>query len=593
MKGVTMFRTFLLAAAIVAALAAVPASGQWTTGGAGGPGAVPAFVLPDTVFAAVGRESNLWHEQLNLAPFPPSPFLYSFVCDEGAVGNRSFRWTPSAATVAPLAVTAYDYGLTPKQSGSTVLASVIKTAGTGSKNLLFIGDSIIDAAGDPIPAEVDSLFGLDSADGTLGGDTICIGTQSAGGTVYHEGHGGWTWERFLTNFTSAAPVDTNRFWDWNQTGSRLDFQNYVAGYTGGEAPDFVVINIGGNEANNAAAAGNALDTDAVVAQATAFLDTLFSADYGYPDCRVLINLPGTSSALLSAFGDDYGAGYDPVLYYKNKRALAAAYIAAFDGGAYSDRVDVCYAGLWADPLYGWPRADATDVSARQPAYDDPVGTNFVHPYVTANDQLADAIYSHLRQFHALAELEVACTNLLNDSYQWDSAAWSGNTGLIDVTGGQSDPWGGTTASLCVNETATAGAFEANSQNITMSYNYLLISVRVKNHNMGTSNSSQINIYDATTTVNRTVKLTWTATPSTSSAYAGMTHGAVDLGSDWWEFWAVLDLADRSIVGNDFNIRIIPNLDLVGVGNGVYMVGAQLEGYDTDPGGPCGEYVEKP
>jgi len=568
-----MAKRLILAVFMAALLIPLAGSAPVYVGG-GGSKTSPGIVLTDTIFVAVDRELNIWNGQLSPIPFPDFPYLFTTVCSEGQAENRSYRWTPSAATDATATIKAYDYGLNQVQQSSVQLSAISKTSGAGTKKLLFIGDSLIDAAGDPIPTEVDTLFVIDSG----GGDVVCIGTQSAGGVVFHEGRGGWTWERFTTDFGPGL----NPFWD---TG-RINFQSYSIGDLGGMEPDFIVINLGGNEANNAAIAGNILDTAAVINTATAFLDTLLSTTYGFHQSRIIINLMPTATGLPSGFGDDYGAAYDPALYLKNIRSLFRAYVTAFDAGAYHSQVDVCYSGLWVDPDYGYPSGSVA-VSARN-SNTEPTGTNFLHPATTGNYQISDGIYSHLRQLQRYDDS--GCTNELADSWQFtDAAEWGTISTVFTVTGGQEDFSGGVRGTSYVAIATSTGVYSQSLTNEVAATDDMVVSIFAKDISMSDSEQTATRVYNVTdgNIVEEQITFLWTAGVPAYSA-GGTTGGAVDLGNGWYQMWGHVDTTANN--GDTMYVKFAPNVSSPTIGEGIIVAAIQWE-FDVTT--PCGTYLQTP
>jgi hypothetical protein len=568
---------------LVPSLILVGAAGAQSTyrGGGGGASASPQMALTDTIYVAVGRELNIWSARLGPTPFENDPFFYEHISDVGWTTNRAFRYLPAAVGDDLLTIKARNYGLNLAETKTVYVSAVDSIVGTGEKKLLFVGDSLIDGASDVVPAEVDSLFGADG-----GGDAVCIGTQSYSGVVFHEGRGGWTWERYTTDYAG------NPFWD---TG-RIDFQAYSTNDLGGLEPDYVIVNLGLNEAANAAIAGQTLDTAAVIASATAFLDTIFNATYGYPDCRVLINLEPASAALRSSFGVYYGSLWSSGLYFSNVRSLMQAYLTAFDGGAYSNRVDVVNGDLWVDPIYGYPTIDAA-ISARYTTQ-EPYGTNFLHPDANGSKQMADAIYSHLRHWHGIDVVVTACTNELTDSHNWESTAWSGVNAAITVTSGQADPWAGTSASRLTSATGTASIFETHIPPIAFGASTSLVaSVFIKDYNMASGQKTFVRSIGGAGAFGQAV-VSWNgsgvATISagecggTGDLAGDVTWGLTDEGGGWYQLYVAVDLT--STASTTFDCRLGPWGTGTTTGQGIIATGAQLE---LDVTEPCGTYIEKP
>ena len=298
----------------------------------------PNIMLADSMYVAVGRQMNIWSGSVFSWPFGSTittittPIGLSYICDVGEVTNRGFRFKPSSESVNTLTITPYTYGLDQVgRSENVQIVAVSETGGFGVKIVMFIGDSLFD--GENVHSEVDSLFTLDSSGSE--GEIVQIGSQVDNG-CYHEAYSGWTWERFTTDY--IALPDSNRFWDFHTTNSRLDFKRYSEGYTDQLTPDYVVINLGGNECYIAALAGNNVDVNSLITSAKTFVDAMNSEQYGFRNCKILFNIMNPCCSLMSAWGTSYGAT-DIALYLKNMKRLRDAYIAEFDNGNYASNTD--------------------------------------------------------------------------------------------------------------------------------------------------------------------------------------------------------------------------------------------------------------
>jgi len=188
------------------------AQGLWFSGGSGGGGSgKPGMAMTDDIFVATGVQMNIYTNNLNTLPVPAistnvdnpgaltygvEPYIFSFWSMAGSVRNRSYRWTPAAAGDSLLVISAYDHGGKKVETATTTLRGIPKTNGSGSKNILFIGDSTFDDGGPTVIKAIDDKF---LADG--GGQILPIGTQVDNG-VYHESSGGKGWEWYAENAAS-------------------------------------------------------------------------------------------------------------------------------------------------------------------------------------------------------------------------------------------------------------------------------------------------------------------------------------------------------------------------------------------------------
>lgn len=580
-------------------------SGGYATGSGGGSTARPHMVLPDTIYVATTRQLNIYAEHLSTL-VPPAvssntataataiaggfPWIYDFrvtagtggVSSVGTLRNRGYRWTPTNTdSTGALTITAYDYSGKAVESASTIIKPITIASGAGRRNVLFVGDSFFDGAGPYIIAEVDSLFSKMG-----GGNIMPIGTQETGG-YKHESHGGKDWNYFVTN--PSGP-----FWD---TG-RLNFRSYLTRNSIFGPIEMVVVNLGGNTAFGFATgtkdrAMTAADVDsAVIDLAKAFVDTLQNATYGFPNAHIVFNIMPAPSALWSAYGNNYGGVNNGayVNYQKSMRSIARAMIREFDGGAYDRHVDICYGGLWMDPVLGY-ELDASNANSFRITDNEVQSKNFLHPYLYGSHQIADALFSHLKYTYELND----CGNNLVNSYQFTNTSyWTANTTWWTNTTGQADPWGGTNATLF---TGTASVI-AGANKVTTSSNLnivtadrVVVSAFVKNGNLATNDKSWLRLHNSDIGNLTAIEITWTATPTVAHATgAGSTAiGMIPLGNGWYQMWLYKDLSAIAN-GTQVTVQFDPCNTTPVQNNTMYLAGIQVEYGVTEP---CGTYKIKP
>lgn len=554
-----------------------PAAAQLTPISTGSP--APGMALPDTVYVVVGRELNIYDNQLSTVPYPNAPWFFDYECSVGKVMDDRFRWRCAAADTQTLTITAYDWMGRMIEQDSTVLCGIAATTGAGTKKALFVGDSIID--GGIIVAEADSLFSTGG-----GANIVPVGTQTdnvGGLPYYHEGRGGWTWERFASRYTTGTT--DNPFWKFD--GDYMDFEAYMdtAGISGNI--DLCVVHLGGNEAYAAANSDrvmSAAEIDTVITEyAKVFVDSLLA---DYPDSRILITLMPISSGLRSSFGDDYNAQGWGAEYFRNVRAIERTLTEAFDAGAYHAQVDVCNAGLSVDNEHGYPTATEDSVAFR--ILDDvTVGTNFLHPDTDGRYQMADAIYSHL--LHMIGDIPTSCSNLLVNSDGWATATnWTDISATQTMTAGQADPFGGTDATL-FTAAATDAYINSLSDAITISSTTAVVSAFVKNSTRSSGEKTSVRINDMTDNAYASVTISWVLNTVASTGTLATAVGIEDLGGGWYQIWAAVDVTGRT--ANSWKVMYYPNYEGVEIGDAVFCAGVQVEAGVTTPDAGC--YISTP
>jgi hypothetical protein len=107
------------------------------------------LVLPSKLYAVVGKEFNLYYDACTLLPeygAGTPNFLFDIVCSKGAMGYRSFRFTPTSGDVGTYALTfniLNNQGVIVESAVSTLV--VVAAANPGSvKHFLDCGDSTVD-----------------------------------------------------------------------------------------------------------------------------------------------------------------------------------------------------------------------------------------------------------------------------------------------------------------------------------------------------------------------------------------------------------------------------------------------------------------
>lgn len=338
----------------------------------------PQLVLPDTIYIATGREFNLWYDQL-VVDFNNN-FYIKAVCDSGKDWNRSFRWTPSVADVKKT-LTLYVYSQSGTNVGrvQTVLKTVSKTSGSGTINILTVGDSYISA--NTIVQELDTLIATDG-----GFTNDMIGTRGSGDD-HHEGRGGWKYQYYATDYSDVT-YGANPFWNGG-----IDFANYI---TTNSLPDpnIVIFHLGTNDVN-----GYLNITTSTITTSINYTKSLIDALLeDYPNCKIILNIPPFNAADKSGWASLNYTKYLDYSYYHyniNLRLYAQMLLDAFDGGVYSNKVWVVYSGLWVDRTYGFTTATRA-ISSRVTGTNESYYTDGIHPNSSGYQQIADAIYSVIR-----------------------------------------------------------------------------------------------------------------------------------------------------------------------------------------------------
>jgi|GEM_PF-2285490 len=165
---------------------------------------VPHLLLPKKIKVAEGRELNIWKDALTLLPDGDRSFHISLTpsVNLGYDMDRSFRLAAGngdAGLTLNLNATIKKQNLENIEERNVTIDVVSKTAGSGTKNILFIGDSL--TAHDNVVSEVYNLF---NADG--GGAVNFIGNRwemGDGSNWRNQAVGGWSWSNYTGTGSSA------------------------------------------------------------------------------------------------------------------------------------------------------------------------------------------------------------------------------------------------------------------------------------------------------------------------------------------------------------------------------------------------------
>ncbi len=167
----------------------------------------PRLLLPPVIYAAPGREANLYFDNVVLAP-PGRQYLFDVNCAKGRQQEERWTWTPAENENGDYALTLEVRDTNDKviAQGKTVVRVAKALAGQGKPlSVLVIGDSLTGAS-----IYTDELLKLFA---TPGNATLkLLGTHKPAGTAegnVHEGYGGWTFGRFMTQYVATPQERRN------------------------------------------------------------------------------------------------------------------------------------------------------------------------------------------------------------------------------------------------------------------------------------------------------------------------------------------------------------------------------------------------
>ncbi|MFB3904604.1 MAG: SGNH/GDSL hydrolase family protein [Acidobacteriota bacterium] len=357
------------------------------------------LVLPETIYATPGIETNLYFENV-LLTLTPGAYFYDVTCPKGTLLEARWTFSPKGeeAGAYPLMLEVRDSSNSVVARGRSTVRVASAGAGSGSTvRLLTVGDSLTQPA--LYQRHIHDLCAAGKSPslrliGTRGPDDL-----PATGEIRHEGIGGWTAQAFATLY---GPNSWNGYPKGEGTGSpfvypdasgrpKLDFARYCREFNQGMPPDFVTFGLGTNDVWRATDE----DIDRVLDGILGYFDTLIGAVHAFrPEIRVGILLPPPPSPSQDGFrGYTGGQKQTAWQYRRNYHRLIERLISHFGGrGAENIWLVPVYLGFdtrhnyhrRSFPVHGRDGTEVTQVI-------DPV-----HPASSGHQQIGDVIYSWIK-----------------------------------------------------------------------------------------------------------------------------------------------------------------------------------------------------
>ncbi|WP_417387497.1 SGNH/GDSL hydrolase family protein [Gimesia sp.] len=337
------------------------------------------LTLPPTFYAVPGVEINIYFDNIVLTE-TPEKYQFEVSCKLGKTEQNRWTLTPSASDAGehPLAVKVTDAN--GKMLGKAKTTLHVSAANAGSERntvcrLLIIGDSLTNAT-----TYSNEIARLLSAPGNP--DWQMLGThkpKSAAEGVAHEGYGGWTWQRFVSQY-EPEPDGTNRkrsspFVYLGEDGKpALDLPRYFKKECNGKTPDFVIIMLGINDCFSAKQDAIDEKIDGMFTQADILIKALQAAA-PHAEIGICLTTPGNSRQ--EAFYANYKDRYSRWGWKKIQHRLVQRQIEKF-----TDREK--------QNLFIIPTELNLDIVDGYPV------NNGVHPNKVGYDQIGASIYSWLK-----------------------------------------------------------------------------------------------------------------------------------------------------------------------------------------------------
>ena len=258
------------------------------------------------------------------------------------------------------------------------LRSIDRNNGSGHKNIMILGDSLIDQN---ISVQyIKELFDQDSDV-----SVSFIGTRGTTPAL-HEGHSGWSCVDFISNnspFYIDGVLSVKKYFD----------KNKEAHFNTSDTIDYVIIALGTNDIRQGVRMFKEDECLAIGNDMKKIVD-LFLKDY--PNAKIAVNLPSTSG-LYSAYG-----------YYSFFRMsmirLRNVYISLFDNGVYNKNVTCVDSGSQISKEYGYDYESLPidDIITDEilSGFKGGGGETNIHPNSKGYKQIGKAYYCKIRSWIA-------------------------------------------------------------------------------------------------------------------------------------------------------------------------------------------------
>jgi len=213
------------------------------------------LILPSVIYATPGIECNIYFANAVLV-LNRRNYSFDVTCEKGFQFEERWTFTPTPEECAeyPLVIEVRDETNRIVARGATsVHVNRLSPDRTEATTLLIVGASFVEY----------SIYPQHILDLSRSGDLAplrLIGSRGAGnmppmGDLRHEGYSGWTAKGFAT---LAGPLSRSGFHRRGATGSpfvyefadgskELDFARYCEEFNEGRSPDFVTVDLGGND----------------------------------------------------------------------------------------------------------------------------------------------------------------------------------------------------------------------------------------------------------------------------------------------------------------------------------------------------------
>ena len=375
--------------------------------------------LPPVIYAAPEIESNIYFANIFNAIVPEN-FAYIVRCKKGVLQNHRWCWTPTkddAGKSYPMTVEVRD------DRGVIDRAEcVIKVAAPAREVARKITLALLSASSGGSGYTqflMETMHQTGYTHYTPVGTYHRCGLPLKPGLAASDSYGGWAWRTFLTQWKytrdefngvqdqaekeqmkllGVSTLDQRN--DYRMKSPLLnvrngkvvvDVQGWFDRINGGKAPDFIIIDLGGNDVFSANEDQiHARMQEQILPAMTAVINELRKAA---PNATIGICQSGLGSRFQDAYGANYGCFQTRYQFLRNKRIYNAA-VEKFVADRNDPEIIVLPYYQSIDPVNGYP-VRQLPASARE-KNTVARGINALHTTSSGAWQMADAMYCWLR-----------------------------------------------------------------------------------------------------------------------------------------------------------------------------------------------------
>lgn len=353
------------------------------------------LVLPGSIYATPGLECNVYFDNIALM-LNRRNFAFDTTCEKGVQLAERWAFTPTAEDVGsyPLAIEIRDEANALVARATTEVHVVAPGTDRSPKSLLIVGASFVEYSIYP-----QHILDLSKREGAI--PLVLVGSRGAGNMppvddLRHEGYSGWTATGFAT---LAGPLSRSGYHHRPGTGSPfvyaspdgetgLDFARYCDELNGGRAPDFVTIDLGGNDIFSATDE----TIDATIDRMFGHLDEVInSIRKAGPETRIGILASTPPSISQDGFRNYRGTGKQTQWQFRrNVHRLIERKIEHYDNRT-SEKIYLVPTYVNLDTEHHFP----TFSSPRNARSGDSIVrvNNGTHPSPSGYEQIGDSVYS--------------------------------------------------------------------------------------------------------------------------------------------------------------------------------------------------------